>query len=557
MSDDGVFSAPKIPASLRRGRQPQYSPAALRLIRDTGDSDLLSHFSPSAFGEVQRDAGPDATLDTEADELDDIIICTSGPETTGQQSQQSHSSPLPLSAAPVAGSSSLVTPALRREVVAYQIFSPTPNKKALGRDYSRSTIFQKASIMHIYGGLGVLTLLEYGLHMCHVLAVALDDKLVSLESTRYSLQITASLHSAIDSGLIKILPSWGTMLAIQNYLDELHTLRKECKANRMTSKEYYERVDGDLRRRTLFPPANYPYRPVGVLCKSGFAIPRHIMDGDPSDEIPEEVHNQDTEFEVQIKRFPVPLWRTCPNPPKTTPANDSEDTEDEKVRLLPDFRSIDPTKYREEEVFWLWQDPFFVAMNAGEFIHTLRTRWNVKHPGPKEAFRLATFVEDEQHRKLLQMAFDIYEKIRTAPAPPVGLDNDAGGEQESLARRLLQTRSRNARSRSDRQSTRATNRGAPDIQDVANSQHHAHTHPDTPSGPAQVPRAGTRSKASTSRQTKNPEEVKSQGTKKRKAPEDNGDDASTSRRGPSPRRSKRNKEAPENGLYVQPPGRRL
>ncbi|KAK1235637.1 hypothetical protein PQX77_001122 [Marasmius sp. AFHP31] len=313
MSDDDVFSAPKTPASLQRGRQPQYSPAALRLIRDTEDSDLLSHFSPSAFGEAQPDAGPDATLDTEADELDDIIICTSGPETTGQQSQQSHSSPLPLSAAPVAGSSSLVTPALRRENVTYQIFSPTPYKKALGRNYSRSTIFQKASIMHIYGGLGVLTLLEYGLHMCHVLAVALDDKLldvlargigeklININSSLNFWILTASLHNAIDSGLVKILPTWETMFAIESYLDELHTLRDECKANRMTSKEYYERVDGNLRRRTLFPPANYPYKPVGVLCKPGFAIPRHLMDGDPSNEIPEEVHNQNTDFEVQIK----------------------------------------------------------------------------------------------------------------------------------------------------------------------------------------------------------------------------------------------------------------
>ncbi|KAK1235638.1 hypothetical protein PQX77_001123 [Marasmius sp. AFHP31] len=258
-----------------------------------------------------------------------------------------------------------------------------------------------------------------------------------------------------------------------------------------------------------------------------------------------------------MARLPTCFSPQCPNPPKTTPASDLEDTANEKVRLLPDFRSIDPTKYREE-VFWLWQDPFFVAMNTGEFIHTLHLRWKVKHPGSnEEGFWLETFVEDEQHQKLLQMAFKIYEKIRKAPAPPIRLDDDAGGEQESLASRLMQTRSMTARSRSDLQSTGASNRDVSDTRDVETSQHRTHTDPDTPSRPAQVPRGGTKSKASTSRRTKNLEEAKSQGTKKRKEPEGDGDNVSTSHRRSSLRMSKRNKETPENGPYVQPPGRRL
>ena len=115
------------------------------------------------------------------------------------------------------------------------------------------------------------------------------------------------------------------MGAISRYLDELYELRNECEAGAMTAQEYYDRVinvKGDLHRRMvrphwisqarwphltstskLFPPANYPYRVVGVLCNSRFRIPRHHTTHDPSIDVPEELRNKDTPFEVRVKPF--------------------------------------------------------------------------------------------------------------------------------------------------------------------------------------------------------------------------------------------------------------
>ena len=176
MSDEGMFKTPAPRHRDPSASHPEYSPQASILIKTTQDSNLNSAFSPTAFGAVQREAVSDAMLDAVPHELDDIVLELQEPP------DPPHSTSLALPATSLAAPSSHVTPAPTREpikVVTHVLFDPTPDKKAAGRNYSRATLFKKASLMHIYGGVGALTLVEYALHACHVLAVALKDALVS------------------------------------------------------------------------------------------------------------------------------------------------------------------------------------------------------------------------------------------------------------------------------------------------------------------------------------------------------------------------------------------
>ncbi|KAJ8078107.1 hypothetical protein PM082_000313 [Marasmius tenuissimus] len=183
MSDDNIFSAPT-KSSPRLVHPPAISASASRPIEELENEDstvIMSDFSPSAFTENPH-ISTDASRDQELGHLDDVpfkLEDSVQPDPTSTDEQvyllvHDHAA----TPAPIAGPSSFATPWLGTKVVASETFTPMPYKKAVGRDYSRTTIYQKTSIMHIYGEHGVLTLFGFALHMCHVLAVATKAKLL-------------------------------------------------------------------------------------------------------------------------------------------------------------------------------------------------------------------------------------------------------------------------------------------------------------------------------------------------------------------------------------------
>ncbi|KAL0070049.1 hypothetical protein AAF712_002946 [Marasmius tenuissimus] len=455
MGDDDVPSAESSPLS---GPHSQYSPFASRLIRDSKNSTIKSKFSPSAFEDIPN-ISTDATIDQETDDEDDVMADNDDSTRVGSGNAIEEIVPGAhdrVLAIPEAGSGSLVTPSAGRK--AFATFDPTPYKKAIGRDYSRATIFDKTSAMHVYGGLGVLTLLGGVLHMCHVLPVATKDKdlddlahgigerLINLSSSLNFWIMTPTFHYSVDTGLIKFLPTRELMDAMESYLRDLHDLRDKWENKEITLEQYNAKVNGELRRRQLFPNANYPYIIAGVLCQSGFLIPRHEVNDSQQDfEMPvEEIHNEGTEYEISIKRFPVPLRRTQADPTTSNRSGSSkpQDHHPKIARVLPAFRAVNPTIYDEDEVFWLWQDPFFVLINAGEFIHALRERWN--NNNRDKEFKVDDFSHNNTHAALLRRALTLYEAIVGAPAPP-GL---TGNSQESPSRPpRTRTRSKTAPSR--------------------------------------------------------------------------------------------------------------
>ncbi|KAK1222385.1 hypothetical protein PQX77_014781 [Marasmius sp. AFHP31] len=434
----------------------QYSPFASRLIRDSKDSTIKSKFSPSAFEDAPN-ISTDATVDQEIDDEDEAIVHYDDAAHGDSANEGNASHRDRVLAVPEAGATSLVTPTVGRK--AFATFDPTPYKKSVGRDYSRATIFEKTSAMHIYGGLGVLTLLGGVLHMCHVLPVSTKDKhldklargigerLINLSSSLNFWILSPTFHYSVDSGLIKFLPTQRLMDAIDRYLQDLHDLREKRQRGQVTLKSYNEAVNGRLRRKELFPNANYPYKIVGVLCQDDFLIPRHEVNRNQDFKMPaEEVHNEGTRYQIDIKRFPIPLRRTQESrsqdllKPGRSDGFQTQDRHPPKTaRVLRQFRVVDPNHYDEDEVFWLWQDPFFVLMNAGEFVRALRKRWENQHPD--DEFALDSFMREKKHAVLLQRAYLLYEKIRTAPPP------------SDLARKSRETRTPSRPSRMTRSGT--------------------------------------------------------------------------------------------------------
>ncbi|KAK1220552.1 hypothetical protein PQX77_016692 [Marasmius sp. AFHP31] len=449
--------------------------------------------------------------------------------------------------------------------------------------------------MHIYGGLCNLTLLDIALHMCHLIAVATDEsdfyvqmlwaarswpkagrraaqkklaatgksslflhanlnqitkdlaaficwylnprirtrrrsrltpQVLNIHSSLNFLMLSPHLHTAHDKGHIKFVPTERVMDSMLEYLMRLHELRVQ---DDLSPGEYYHEVNNSLQRRKHFPPGNFPYKLIGILCGPDFYIHRQEYEAGEDFKSPEA--KTIGPFGVQVMPFDLPLRAPTQKEGVEKRVKDlsiSEIAETFKhhhrhqkdLTLRPGVKTIIPTTCDPDLEFWLSADPFFVVINTGEFLDTLRRRFAKMTP-PGTEFDPSDFIEDKSHANLLRKALHIFDEyIAGAPEAPLRPGQKRTKRDERASRRSKQSK--------------AT----------------GNVELETPSRPARS-KAGTRSKADIL------EESKSQGAKKRKAPDDEGGDANTSRRPPSPRRSRRNKEAPENGLYVPPPGKRI
>ncbi|KAK1223864.1 hypothetical protein PQX77_013260 [Marasmius sp. AFHP31] len=520
------------------------------------DRDLHSKHTPLAFELGSYDVMQDTSLEAESYEDDDVKfleeeerqvrVSDKGQEngrfrdheTTQDEERDPQRVNIGETSVTSAGQRTLSTPAGALKDTVYKTLALTPQTLATGRDYSRPTIFQKLSFMHIYGGLCNLTLLDITLHMCHLIAVATDEsdvrmygeaighEVLNIHSSLNFLMLSPHLHTAHDKGHIKFVPTDRVMDSMLEYLMRLHELREQ---DDISPGEYYNEVNSNLQRRKHFPPGNFPYKLIGVLCGPDFYIHRQEYEAGEDFTNPEVKTIEP--FGVGVMPFDLPLRAPAQKEGVEKREKDLSKSEiaetfkhhhrhQKDLTLRPGVMTIIPTTCDPDLEFWLSADPFFVVINTGEFLDTLRRRF-VKMAPPGTEFDLGDFIEDESHANLLRKALHIFDKYITgAPEAPLRPGQKRTKRDERASRRSKQSK--------------AT----------------ANVELETPSRPARS-KAGTRSKADI------PKESKSQGAKKRKAPDDEGGDANTSRRPPSPRRSRRNKEAPENGLYVPPPGKRI
>ncbi|EEB92471.1 hypothetical protein MPER_09011, partial [Moniliophthora perniciosa FA553] len=176
---------------------------------------------------------------------------------------------------------------------------------------SRKDAVLKLAVWHKYGGRCMVTLMSYALQLAHIIPIAatgaylrflewvLGDEFGTfmIQSTRNLWLISSNIHYLIDRGLLKIVPEPSLLEAIRQYSE---LVRKKHKG-----KQNNEGIG--ISRQEIFPPGNYTYWVVGVLCSPELVINRHrlIM---PEPEHPyyvqeETVVKKNKEYEFQYTTF--------------------------------------------------------------------------------------------------------------------------------------------------------------------------------------------------------------------------------------------------------------
>uniref|UniRef100_A0A0W0G5A1 Uncharacterized protein n=1 Tax=Moniliophthora roreri TaxID=221103 RepID=A0A0W0G5A1_MONRR len=309
-------------------------------------------------------------------------------------------------------------------------FEETPAKRAVGRNgLRRQKTHLKLAALHRFGARCIVTLMAVCLQLAHVIPVNTSNKDVSgmglwrrirVDSHPFLLKFMASLlhtveprmHYALDRGLIKIVPTINILNAIFMFSRRIREKHAGKKSN--------ENIG--LDRKETFPPGNYPYMVVGVLCSSEFSIPRERLI-EPSN-VPEVAMKQNTEwlFKYQPIDYPIKV------PRQWTDQEDAINPQSKdghlKAKVIPQhlkgYHSDRKTPYEgfypvenQGEVL-LWQDPWLVVANVGEFLFVLKSRMDndrcakVKPGEEWLPWQVEELVKDPLHVQLLEMCLQIY-----------------------------------------------------------------------------------------------------------------------------------------------------
>ncbi|EEB95880.1 hypothetical protein MPER_05083, partial [Moniliophthora perniciosa FA553] len=165
------------------------------------------------------------------------------------------------------------------------------------------------------------------------------------------------------------------------------------------------------------PHGNYTYMIVGVLCSSEFSIPRERLVEPP--EVPQAVMESNTEWEFKYQTIDYPIKVACDDAVIAYSEDDRL-----KNRVIPHhlkgyqsdrqapFEGLYPVENRKEVM--LWQDPWLVVANVGEFLFVMKSRIDERRrsdakPGSTwKDWRVRELVKDETHVQLLDLCLTIY-----------------------------------------------------------------------------------------------------------------------------------------------------
>ncbi|KAG7088048.1 hypothetical protein E1B28_012082 [Marasmius oreades] len=329
-----------------------------------------------------------------------------------------------------------------------QFLPTTPAVQTIGRTgFSRTTIFLKVVLMHLYAARCMLTLTQNCLQMAHVIPVSapanflwflervFGDKPDTLNrhSSRNIWLLDASMHYSIDKGLIKLVPAKNIVEKILDFtrlIYEVRIRRLEHEHNvkiielpgrdlkvfypdehdwdavgndeiRKERKSYLDSLieaKTKIHRTTVFPPGLYPYHVIGIRCHDQYTFPRQIVDlNSPPPSRPTTGDDQIL-FEIPLKVPDEMLQKPQVDTfgrAKTSPL--LRGIKDKKG----EFEIIDPLEYDESRVFLLGQDPCLVLANIGEFLHVIQKQH-------EEDFEISELIADNVYRKHLRLTLDTY-----------------------------------------------------------------------------------------------------------------------------------------------------
>ncbi|KAK7043925.1 hypothetical protein VNI00_008091 [Paramarasmius palmivorus] len=180
---------------------------------------------------------------------------------------------------------------------------------------------------------------------------------LSREQTHFKL---ATLHEFGARGLIKLVPDIDTLRAIFQFSEEIQALHRG-KANN---------DDIGISRRKTFPPGNYKYSVVGVLCSKRFLYSRERLIAPPrvEDHELEMVEDLKYKFSYQRLQYPleVPPWdRDTEDHLKGYTNTEDDDDAFDTCRPVRKSPKLEPMS---------WQDPWLVTANVGEFLYVLKNQ---------------------------------------------------------------------------------------------------------------------------------------------------------------------------------------
>ncbi|KAF9256305.1 hypothetical protein L218DRAFT_1007483 [Marasmius fiardii PR-910] len=341
----------------------------------------------------------------------------------------------------------------------------TPAISTIGRTgFRRETVLQKASIIHKYGARCMVTLGSASVQIAHVLPVGGSDQLpkrmervlgdkpgtLNKHSSRNIWILEPTIHSAIDRGHIKLVPSKQVFTQMQTFINHISCVRirrlekdngvliekaREVRpwvqnfardpewdqvANDPDRNAQREKLDHDieeatrdksaLRRVKALPPAWYPYLIIGITCAKDFPIYRQILNVEDPPQIVTTDNGKRLCADQQPFDFPIKVSPSLLEKPKLGDFGKLDSMPllrgIEGMKTAP--RIIDPLKYEESNNLLLAQDPFLVAANAGEFLYVMRER--MQQQG--KLFDIRNLVVDETHREHLDLALEFYTLLK-------------------------------------------------------------------------------------------------------------------------------------------------
>ncbi|ESK90996.1 hypothetical protein Moror_16394 [Moniliophthora roreri MCA 2997] len=346
------------------------------------------------------------------------------------------------------------------EAEAGDTFAETPAQRAVGRrGLSRQEVLLKLAVLHQFGSRCIVTLMCLCLQIAHVIPVRSDAQqlaflewvfgdtfqTLNIHSCRNLWLVDAHTHYALDRGLIKIVPNLDILNAIMLFSTQVRKRHEGKSSNNGI----------DLNRRKTFPPGSYPYVVVGVLCSSQFIIPRERLDA-PSDvsEV-ETVENPEYLFSYEPLEYPIrmPQWVDHGDGDTGGDQPDTNSQNDKGVKVTPQhlkgyrantnnpLEALRPVKHSPALELQLWQDPWLVAANVGQFLYVLKGRVDDhRRSRAKEGqdwvqWQVSHLVKDPVHLPLLEMCLQIYTYwMDDKPKPQKSEGTKAGGSRRSRTR---------------------------------------------------------------------------------------------------------------------------
>ncbi|ESK88741.1 hypothetical protein Moror_1258, partial [Moniliophthora roreri MCA 2997] len=227
----------------------------------------------------------------------------------------------------------------------------------------------------------------------------------------------ATTHYALDRGLIKIVPTTDILRAIWKFSRQVRGRHRGQPSNNNVG----------FNRHKTFPPGNYSYVVVGVLCSPRFIYSRERLEGPANAPGVETKENREYNFSYQPVDYPIKV-------PRWTDGSDQH-LKGYLTNLGTPFDACRPVAHSSGLEVMLWQDPWLVTANVGEFLYVLKVQIDEarqkkaqEEGGEWTQWQIHELVNDPFHQSLLLLCLQIYTFWMEDQAPEPQAQKEKGSK---------------------------------------------------------------------------------------------------------------------------------